>query len=141
MVSGRCHKVSGMCEIVSGMCQMMSGRCLMVSERCQILLDKCWMVLERCQKVLGSAQSIFYKTPPAPSVYFIRLLPRPEYILKDSWQEAYVKHMEIKDLHVAIVLSPICGPNVIMPEEIVFFLEIYFTQLAMHLLQCGFLHK
>ena len=46
-----------------------------------------------------------------PRVYFIRLLPRPEYILKDSWQEAYVKHMEIKDLHVAIVLSPICGPN------------------------------
>ena len=68
------------------------------------------MVLERCQRVLGSAQSIFYKTPPAPRVYFIRLLPRPEYILKDSWQEDYVIHMEIKDLHVAIVFSPICGP-------------------------------
>ena len=50
------------------------------------------------------------KTPGAPRVYFIRLIPRPEYILKDSWQEAYVKHMEIKDLHVAIVLSPVCGP-------------------------------
>ena len=111
MVSGRCHKVSGMCDIVPGRCQMMSGRCLMVSERCHIVLEKCWMVLERCQRVLGSAQSIFYKTPPAPRVYFIRLLPRPEYILKDSWQEAYVKHMEIKDLHVAIVLSPICGPK------------------------------
>ena len=34
----------------------------------------------------------------------------PEYILKDSWQQAYVIHMEYKDLHVAIVLSPICGP-------------------------------
>ena len=34
-----------------------------------------------------------------------------EYILKDSWQEAYVEHMEIKDLHVAIVFSPICGPK------------------------------
>ena len=33
-----------------------------------------------------------------------------KYISKDSWQEAYVKHMEIKDLHVAIVFSPICGP-------------------------------
>jgi hypothetical protein len=46
------------------------------------VLEKCWMVLERCQRVLGSAQSIFYKTPPAPRVYFIRLLPRPEYILR-----------------------------------------------------------
>ena len=45
------------------------------------------------------AQSIFYKAPPAPRVY-----------LKDSWQEAYVIHMENKDLHVAIVFSPICGP-------------------------------
>ena len=36
----------------------------------------------------------------------------PEYILKDSWQEAYVEHTEIKDLHVAIVFGPICGPRV-----------------------------
>ena len=55
-------------------------------------------------------QSIFYKTPPARRVYSIRLLPRADYIFKDSWQEAYVIHMENKDLHVAIVLSPICGP-------------------------------
>ena len=57
-----------------------------------------------------------------PRVYFERLLARPEYILKDSsraqsiflkdsWQEAYVIHMENKDLHVAIVFSPICGPK------------------------------
>ena len=42
-----------------------------------------------------------------------RLLPRPE-ILTDSWQEDYVIHMEIKDLHVAIVFSPICGPMPLM---------------------------
>ena len=84
MVSGRCHKVSGMCW--------------MVSERCWIVLEKCWMVLEKCQRVLGSVQSIFERLL-APRVYFIRLLPRPEYILIDSRQEAYVKHMEIKDLH------------------------------------------
>ena len=67
------------------------------------------MVSRRCQEV--------------PRVYFKRLLARPEYILKDSWraqsiffkdswQEDYVIHMAIKDLHVAIVLSPICGPMV-----------------------------
>ena len=50
------------------------------------------------------------KVSDGARVYFKRLLPRPEYILKDSWQEAYVIHMENKDLHVAIVFSPICGP-------------------------------
>jgi hypothetical protein len=72
------------------------------------------MVPGRCQMASGSAQSIFLKTPGAPRVYFKRLIPRPEYILKDSWQEAYVIHMEYKDLHVAIVFSPICGPRVII---------------------------
>ena len=69
------------------------------------------MVPGRCQMVSVSAQSIFLKTPGTPRVYFKRLLPCPEDISKDSWQEAYVIHMENKDLHVAIVLSPICGPN------------------------------
>ena len=41
---------------------------------------------------------------------FYQVLPCPEYILKDSWQEAYVEHLEIKDLHVAIFFRPICGP-------------------------------
>ena len=55
-----------------------------------------------------------------PRVYFERLLVRPEYISKDSSraQSIFQKtpdrrpviHMEHKDLHVAIVLSPICGP-------------------------------
>ena len=71
--------------------------------------------------VSGSAQSIFLKTPGTPRVYFIRLLPCPEYILKDTWQEAYVIHMEIKDLHVAIVFSPICGPSKSILENMMAF--------------------
>ena len=43
-------------------------------------------------------------------VYFERLLSRPEYILKDSWQGADAEHMEIKDPHVGTVFGPFCGP-------------------------------
>ena len=60
---------------------------------------------------VGSAKNIFGKTPGAPRVYFKRLLTGPEYILNDSWQEAYVENMETTDLHVAIVFGPICDPN------------------------------
>ena len=45
-----------------------------------------------------------------PRVYFERLLARPEYILKDSWQGADAEHMEIKDPHVGPVFGPFCGP-------------------------------
>ena len=47
----------------------------------------------------------------AQSIYILKkLLLRLEYILKDSWQAAYVEHIEIKELHVAMLYSPICGP-------------------------------
>ena len=46
-----------------------------------------------------------------PRVYFERLLARPEYILKDSWQGADAKHMEIKDPHVGTIFGSICGPK------------------------------
>ena len=46
-----------------------------------------------------------------PRVYFERLLARPEYILKDSWQGADAEHMEIKDPQVGPVFGPICGPK------------------------------
>ena len=69
------------------------------------------MVPGRCQVVSGSTHSIFLKTPRAPRVYLKRLFPYPEYILKDSWQEPYVEHMEIKELHDAILYIPICGPR------------------------------
>ena len=75
----------------------------MSDQREQIMAIREQMVPERCQMVPGSTQSIFWKTRGTPRVYFKILLPRIEYILKDSWQEAYVEHMEIKELYVAIL--------------------------------------
>ena len=110
MVSGRCHMVSGMWRIVSGRCWMVPGKCWMVLERCQMVSGRRQTVPGRCQMLSGSTQRIIWKTPGAPRVYFKRLLPHPEYTLKDSWHEAYVEHMEIRELHVVILFSPICGP-------------------------------
>ena len=49
------------------------------------------------------------ETPPR--VYFEKLLARPDYILKDSWQGPDAEHMEIKDPHVGTVFGPISGPK------------------------------
>ena len=73
----------------------------MVLEKCHIV--SCWKGFRWCQEGVRLCQEV-------PRVYFKRLLARPEYILQGSWQEALVEHMEIKKLHVAILLSPICGP-------------------------------
>ena len=87
------------------------------------MLDSVRKVSDGVGKVSDGVRKVSYgikkssdsarKVSDGVSVYFKRLLPCPEYISKDSWQEAYVIHMENKDLDIATVLSPICGPSVI----------------------------